>query len=235
MENANVSVEENASVDNDLNTATIHHALEDSLEEVKSKLYTLNICSTLIKKDGERKVPEFAHDTDVGLDMYPCTVTLESYSGHEYRFDITEDEKETLILIKKTEEEEMSKTNLFKRIVNFFTGKEWRMGWKRLKFDTGIAVEPDSFYFYFGAPNSRVVKTDVFLQNSMGIIDPTYRGTIRFFYRNLENGFIRDTVTSLCKCCGQIFPSIRVKPLIKFVDKLSDTERGTGGFGSSSK
>ena len=129
----------------------------------------------------------------------------------------------------------MAQMGLLKRIINFLKGKEYRLGWKRLKFDTGIAIEPDTFYFYFGAPNSRVVKTDVFLQNSMGVIDPTYRGTIRFFYRNLENGFIRDTVIGLSTCCGQIFPAIRVKPSIKFVDKLSDTERGTGGFGSSSK
>lgn len=220
----------------DLSTGTIKSSIETRIERLESMLYKINVCETDIQKSGDRtNLPQFAHDTDVGLDMYPSCVTLESYMGNEYRFDISDDAGVTLELIKQAESEEKQKYSFFKRIVRFLKGKEWRLGWKRLKFDTGIAVAPDDFYFYYGAPNSRVVKTDVILQNSVGIIDPTYRGTIRFMYRNFENGFITDTVKTLCNCCGQIFPTIRVKPSIKFVDKLSVTERGTGGFGSSSK
>ena len=232
-------MEENITINGELGNVTdtasfyipAHSELEKRLESVEN----INQCETLIKKEGLRQLPEFAHDTDVGLDMYPRAVVLESYLGNEYRIELSDDTETNLKKIIGAENEEIAKMSLLKRIINFFKGKEYRLGWKRLKFDTGIAIEPDSFYFYFGAPNSRVVKTDVFLQNSMGVIDPTYRGTIRFFYRNLENGFIRDTVIGLSMCCGQIFPAIRVKPSIKFVDKLSDTERGTGGFGSSSK
>lgn len=232
-------MEENITIDGEFGNVTdtasfyipAHSELEKRLESVEN----INQCETLIKKEGLRQLPEFAHDTDVGLDMYPRAVVLESYLGNEYKIELCDDTESNLKKIIEAENVEMAQMGLLKRIINFLKGKEYRLGWKRLKFDTGIAIEPDSFYFYFGAPNSRVVKTDVFLQNSMGVIDPTYRGTIRFFYRNLENGFIRDTVIGLSTCCGQIFPAIRVKPSIKFVDKLSDTERGTGGFGSSSK
>ena len=238
MENITVESipQEDDFVTMDLSTATIQSSIESRIERLEKVVNTINICHTEVQKTGDRtNLPEFAHDTDVGLDMYPSSVTLESYTGNEYRFDISDDAAVTLELIKKAESEEKQKYSFFKRLKRFLTGKEWRLGWKRLKFDTGIAVAPDDFYFYYGAPNSRVVKTDVILQNSVGIIDPTYRGTIRFMYRNFENGFITETVKTLCNCCGQIFPTIRVKPSIKFVAKLSETERGTGGFGSSSK
>lgn len=207
----------------------------DIIQDASLSFDDIYQCKTNVKKSGERRNPEFAHDTDVGLDMYPQSVTLEAYSGNSYKIELTDDDtiNDNNILI--AELKETKSFSFWKRLINFFKGKEYRLGWKRLKFDTGIAVDPEIRYFYYGVPNSRVVKTDVILQNSVGIIDPTYRGTIRFFYRNLESGFIRESVQSLCKCCGQIFPAIRVKPIVNFVEKLSSTERGEGGFGSSAK
>jgi dUTPase len=52
-------------------------------------------------------------------------------------------------------------------------------------------------------------------------------------YRNLEGGFIRDSVVKLSNCCGQIMPSLRIKPEVTWKKELSETERGEGGFGSS--
>ena len=207
----------------------------DIIQDTSLNFDDIYQCKTNVKKSGERRNPEFAHDTDVGLDMYPQSVTLEAYSGNSYKIDLTDDDTTNDNNILAAELEESKSFSIWKRLINFFTGKEYRLGWKRLKFDTGIAIDPEIRYFYYGVPNSRVVKTDVILQNSVGIIDPTYRGTIRFFYRNLESGFIRESVQSLCKCCGQIFPAIRVKPIVNFVEKLSSTERGEGGFGSSAK
>ena len=207
----------------------------DIIQDTSLNFDDIYQCKTNVKKSGERRNPEFAHDTDVGLDMYPQSVTLEPYSGNSYKIDLKDDDTTNDNNILAAELEESKSFSIWKRLINFFRGKEYRLGWKRLKFDTGIAIDPEIRYFYYGVPNSRVVKTDVILQNSVGIIDPTYRGTIRFFYRNLESGFIRESVQSLCKCCGQIFPAIRVKPIVNFVEKLSSTERGEGGFGSSAK
>lgn len=207
----------------------------DIIQDTSLNFDDIYRCKTNVKKSGERRNPEFAHVTDVGLDMYPQSVTLEAYSGNSYKIDLTDDETTNDNNILAAELEESKSFSIWKRLINFFRGKEYRLGWKRLKFDTGIAIDPEISCFYYGVPNSRVVKTDVILQNSVGIIDPTYRGTIRFFYRNLERGFIRESVQSLCKCCGQIFPAIRVKPIVNFVEKLSSTERGEGGFGSSAK
>lgn len=207
----------------------------DIIQDASLSFDDIYQCKTNVKKSGERRNPEFAHDTDVGLDMYPQSVTLEAYSGNSYKIELTDDDTINDNNILAAELKESKSFSFWKRLINFFKGKEYRLGWKRLKFDTGIAVDPEIRYFYYGVPNSRVVKTDVILQNSVGIIDPTYRGTIRFFYRNLESGFIRESVQSLCKCCGQIFPAIRVKPIVNFVEKLSSTERGESGFGSSAK
>lgn len=214
---------------------TLNDDITEILSDFDITLNKIRSCDLKIKKEGGRRNPAFAHETDVGLDMYPTSVTLEAFSGKSYEIDLNTDCENVLESIINAENEEKRNMNIFKRFINFFKGNETRCGWKRLKFNTGIAVEPDIRYFVIGVPNSRVVKTDVVLQNSVGIIDPTYRGTIRFMYRNLESGFIRDTVVTLCDCCGQIIPLLRVKPIVNYTSELSETERGSGGFGSSAK
>ena len=200
------------------------------LEDIKER-----VCEINIKKIGLRKCPEFAHDTDVGLDMYPTEVELIAYSGNSYKIQLCDNMNENLIKIEKAEIAERIASPFLSRLKRFIKGKDYRLGWKRAKFNSGIAIEPNVDFFVIGAANSRVTKGDVCLQNGIGIIDPTYRGNIGFFYYNLNGGFIRDSILALCNCCGQIFPAIRITPKISYKEELSETERGTGGFGSSAK
>lgn len=57
-----------------------------------------------------------------------------------------------------------------------------RIGWVRVKLDTGIHVQPPTGYRIMAVPNSRVTKTGFILPNSPGTIDANYRGSIRFCY-----------------------------------------------------
>lgn len=115
---------------------------------------------------------------------------------------------------------------------------------RKLKFDTGIAIEPCGFkpnglFWIMACANSRVCKTNFVLNNGVGIIDPSYRGTVRFIYVNtLGRGYnCAEDIYMLCKTCGQFIPMANVSQgvVAQKVEYLSDTERGEGGFGSTAK
>ena len=57
-------------------------------------------------------------------------------------------------------------------------------------FDTGISVQITAGYYTEIVPRSSIVKTDFVLANSIGVIDPDYRGHlfVPFRYVGKENG-----------------------------------------------
>ena len=90
-----------------------------------------------------------------------------------------------------------------------------------------------SYYLY---PRSSISKTPLILHNSVGIIDAGYRGNIIAALKLLSDGLENRTYTlkkgtRICQIC-----SGDLKPLNhQLVDKLSETKRGEGGFGSTDK
>lgn len=105
--------------------------------------------------------------------------------------------------------------------------------------DTGIHIEPMGARFWVMAcANSRIVKTDLVLQNGVGIIDPDYRGPIKFFYANLRPSEDIAFMNSLSTTCGQLVPvnyhtSGMSDQEVASLEELSTTSRDQGGFGSS--
>jgi len=94
-------------------------------------------------------------------------------------------------------------------------------------------------------PRSSISKTPLMLHNSVGIIDAGYRGNIKAAVRYIptERDLLAITKTDscnypnytikkgtrlfqLCKFTGEPFK-------IKLVNELSDSSRGSGGFGST--
>lgn len=105
-------------------------------------------------------------------------------------------------------------------------------------YGTGLAFEiPEGFFMHL-VPRSSNSKTDLVLTNHAGIADSGYRGEIFFKYRKYKlaehfgnpNGEyeIRDRI-------GQIM--ILPYPFVALheVEELSDSERGTGGYGSTGR
>lgn len=95
------------------------------------------------------------------------------------------------------------------------------------EYDTGIAVEIPEGHVGLVFPRSSISKTEATLANSVGVVDSNYRGSIKLrFYCDHCPYEIGDRV-------GQLI--IMPYPQIEFeeVEELSDTERGSGGFGSS--
>ena len=80
-------------------------------------------------------------------------------------------------------------------------------------------------------PRSSIYKTKIRLANSIGIIDPNYRGIIKAAVDNISN-----TPQQLLQ--GEryfqlIFTNFN-KPEVQITDSLSNTDRGNNGFGSTS-
>lgn len=101
-------------------------------------------------------------------------------------------------------------------------------------FDTGIALQPPSGYFAMVVPRSSIVKKGVILSNSVGIIDPTYTGSIKVVLSEIQSGAIDCLKYQLpIALCQIVF--LPMMPLVQAVEvtELEDTTRNDGGFGST--
>ena len=55
-----------------------------------------------------------------------------------------------------------------------------------IEYDTGVTIQPDEEVFAFSIPRSSISKhTNLFLGNSIGVIDTHFRDTIKFRFRYL--------------------------------------------------
>lgn len=108
----------------------------------------------------------------------------------------------------------------------------WRDEDGNICYGTDIAMEIPQGYVGLVFPRSSNAKKDLLLTNSVGVIDSGYRGQITFKFKSC---FGTDKIYNLGDRIGQII--ILPYPSIEFVevDELSETERGTCGYGSSGK
>jgi dUTP pyrophosphatase len=88
------------------------------------------------------------------------------------------------------------------------------------------------YYSYMLVPRSSIVKTPLRMSNSIGIIDKLYRGNIMAFVDNISD---KDYTIEKGTRLFQIIKGDLQPLTITIVNKLSDTERGEGGFGSTGK
>lgn len=98
-------------------------------------------------------------------------------------------------------------------------------------YDTGLAVEIPEGYVGLVFPRSSVSNTGMVLANAVGVIDSSYRGTIQLRFRRLEG---REYAVG--ERVGQLvileLPQIDFKEVHEFEE---ETDRGTGGWGSSGR
>lgn len=101
-------------------------------------------------------------------------------------------------------------------------------------FGTGISVQPPDGYYIDMVPRSSISKTGYMLTNSVGVIDADYRGEILVALRKI------DPDTELLKLPSKMVqlilrPLVHFDPVVFDCDEinLDDTERGSGGFGST--
>lgn len=115
-------------------------------------------------------------------------------------------------------------------------------------YGTGLAFEIPEGYVGLIFPRSSTSKKNIILTNCVGVIDSSYRGEVMLKYKPLacefdeyaaKNGLAKysehTSIFSIGERVGQLV--IMPYPKVKLVesDKLSETERGEGGFGSTGK
>jgi len=100
--------------------------------------------------------------------------------------------------------------------------------------DTGISIEPPVGFYVELYPRSSVYKSNFFQANSVGIIDPDYRGRIYLPFRYIGTGDgLTEAKALVGTRVGQMVVKRQEQVLIQVCDDLSNTCRGANGFGST--
>lgn len=103
-----------------------------------------------------------------------------------------------------------------------------------VEYSTGLAFEiPKGFVGLIFPRSSISSSTTLLLSNSVGVIDSDYRGEVKFRFRNSAS--IGGKKYKVGDRVGQLV--IMPFPRIDFqeVNSLEDSNRGTGGYGSTGK
>ena len=163
-----------------------------------------------IKLDAGATMPRYAHPTDVGADVTALHTWLVELDGTEHELQTYDDCFE----------------HIYGKCVNY----------AKLKIDTGVHAQPPAGYYIELVPNSRIAKTQLSYANSIGIIDPTYTGSMRVVL-NVVNCITPDDLAQFLpgKVVGQLIIRKQHQATFTQVDTLEATERGAGGFGSTAK
>ena len=111
---------------------------------------------------------------------------------------------------------------------------------KQVTYGTGIALEIPEGYMGLIFPRSSIRKYDLELSNSVGVIDSGYRGEIQFTFnvtkKKCDISQYEEFSTNIYNVGDKIGQLIILPyPPVTLIEsnELSETERGTGGFGST--
>lgn len=110
-------------------------------------------------------------------------------------------------------------------------------GFYYIEYGTGLSAEIPEGYVGLLFPRSSISKTGLIMANSVGVIDSGYRGEIKLRFKVDGKAFdeldgkigkynVGDKIGQLI-----VIPFPTIEP--SFVEELSSSERGAGGFGST--
>lgn len=113
--------------------------------------------------------------------------------------------------------------------------KKVRNGLFRVWYDCEFAAEIPKGYVGLLFPRSSISKLPLMLANSVGVIDPDYRGTFQVRFNRTFFGIFNRRSYKIGDRVAQLM--IMKVPAIEYVDSdvISTTRRGKGGFGSTGK
>lgn len=105
---------------------------------------------------------------------------------------------------------------------------------ERALIPTGIAIalESEAYVAYIYARSGLAVKHGITLSNCVGVVDSDYRGEVKVGLINLSD---KDyTVVGGDRIAQMVIAPVILPEIIE-TDELDETERSTGGFGSTGK
>lgn len=133
------------------------------------------------------------------------------------------------------------------REYNYITGEwmeidEWRavserrrnLPWQAV-IDTGVHLQPEPGWGFEGRPNSRNGKQVFRWTFSPGTIDGNYTGSIKVILEPRWDWIHPNDAPKPGEVCGQLLLEEIHNADFELTNKLDDTDRGDGGFGSTEK
>ena len=99
---------------------------------------------------------------------------------------------------------------------------------KYIEYGTGLAIALPENTVGLLCPRSSVSKYDLSLANSVGVLDQNYRGEVKLRFRVTGHD-----VYNVGDKIAQLVVVDLNKHKLEVVDSLDNTDRGTGGFGST--
>lgn len=109
--------------------------------------------------------------------------------------------------------------------------RDVKIGKKQLTFYLGFKMEIPPGYVAKIYPRSSVSKIGIRLSNSVGIIDPDYRGEIMAVFDIIDPTKLFYTKGE--RCCQMRIEKDTPIEIILTNEELSETKRGSGGYGST--
>ncbi|HKL24284.1 MAG TPA: dUTP diphosphatase [Candidatus Nanoarchaeia archaeon] len=113
---------------------------------------------------------------------------------------------------------------------------------KYVEYTTGLAFELPENYVLLVFPRSSITNRDLIMKNSVGILDSGFRGELKLRFakqkpeENKKNGKEnKEDTYEVGERIGQIMLLPLPEAEIQEVEKLSESTRGEGGFGSTGK
>jgi deoxyuridine 5'-triphosphate nucleotidohydrolase len=103
---------------------------------------------------------------------------------------------------------------------------------KTILCNTGIKLDIPVGYYVEIAPRSSIIKSGYMLANSIGIIDCSYKGELFVALTKIDDE--SPDIAFPFKCC-QLIVRKQVFPDMLSTNEIEETNRGSGGFGSSDK
>lgn len=167
-----------------------------------------------IKLDEGATMPTRAHETDVGYDVRAIKIDEEDQTDYLTKIEL----RPTLL------------DRILKRICV-------RATWFGTLFPryivchTGIHIKPEDGYYVELLPNSRWGKRGVICY-SPGQIDPGYTGEVMAIYKPLP-WWLGGSKINVGDVVGQFIVRHKIDAEFEVTDKLDETDRGDGGFGST--
>lgn len=118
-----------------------------------------------------------------------------------------------------------------------------------VEYETNLFVAPSDLHHHILIhPRSSVSKYNLVLANSIGLVDNDYRGMIicrfKYIWQPEDFRIISQNIKGFPNCekmykKGDAIAQLVVEPTVQvewvWIDNLSETKRGEGGFGSTSK
>ena len=106
--------------------------------------------------------------------------------------------------------------------------------WRNQTFDivtygTGLSIEIPDGYVGLLFPRSSIYKTKMSLTNAVGVIDSGYRGEIMMKFKMTDNRIMYKVGDRVGQLVIMPYPKVEFEE----VDELSETSRGSGGYGST--